>query len=109
MYPVEIAKKFGFKYICELNEEHNYHEIYKNSFENFKKVTTVLYSTFGHLLNGIISSKIVQNYSIDINQDNAEERVKAVLINRLLTVYKLKNYIISKLKKARLNQNISLS
>lgn len=67
-----------------------------------------MYATFGHLLNGIISSKIIQNCRIDINKDNAEKRVKAVLINRLLTVYKLKYYITSKLKKAKFNPNISL-
>jgi hypothetical protein len=95
LYPLEISKKFGLNYICELERSyHKYPEGVQKSFESFKDIAVIFYDTFGHLLTGIISSALVDNCRININNDNASDIVKAVLVKRLLTTFKLKEYII---------------
>ena len=69
----------------------------------------MIYNTFGSLIQGIICNSIANNTSINVNVKNASFVTKGLLINKLLSTFKLNSYITKKLKDSRLSPNISLS
>jgi len=69
----------------------------------------MIYNTFGSLIQGIICNSIATNNSISVGVNNASFVTKALLINKLLSTFKLNSYITEKLKDSRLSPNISLS
>lgn len=64
---------------------------------------------FEDLLFSIISNGLVKGSSFKINKENAKSVAKGLIINRLLTTYKLKNYIMDQLSKHKISPNVSLS
>lgn len=108
-YALEISKKYGQDYRCELKHNHAYSEEAKKATETFTFIARKLITTFGSLINGIISNTLVARSLLRINKQNAAVIVKGILTNSLLTSFKLKDYVIKKLIEERMNPNISLS
>ena len=81
----------------------------KESYDSFKELLTFLFPTFEGLLFGILSNKLAEGSTFHITVDNAKTVAKGLMINRLLTTFKLKHYIFEKLKEKKLSPSISLA
>jgi hypothetical protein len=69
----------------------------------------MIYNTFGSLIQGIICNSIASNSLISVSVENAQFITKGLLINKMLSTFRLNSYITKKLKDSRLSPNISLS
>ena len=105
---VEIAKLLGFNYTCDLNQKYKYKDKVDQSVEDFKIMAKYLFDYFGTLIDGIVSNVLAQGMELNINSQNARFITKGLMVQRLLTTYKLKDYIIKKLKVARISPSITL-
>jgi hypothetical protein len=59
-----------------------------------------IFETFGSLYEGIITN-FIANYSgviLELSRETASKIFKGVIVKRLLTSYKMKEYVINKLK-----------
>lgn len=77
--------------------------------ESFTFIARKLITTFGSLLDGILSNTLLGNTLLRVNKLNSSIIVKGILTNNLLSTFKLKDYIIKKLMEDRLNPSITLS
>ena len=53
-YALEISKKYGIDYVCEMGHRHQYSKYAKESIDMFKFIANKLFTTFGSLMQGII-------------------------------------------------------
>jgi hypothetical protein len=108
-YALEISKRYGIDYACSLKETHKYDTYSKRSVELFKVIVEQMISSFGGLINGVVCNYIGSNSLVNVTKKNASFITKGILVNRLLTTFKLKAYIADHLKAERLSPSISLS
>lgn len=96
----EICKKFAFNYIEDLEKKvvHSYADINKEAFSSFKDMIQIIYNTFGTLLEGILCNIISDYSTITIKDQNSGLIAKGIIIKRLLNAFKLKEYVMEKLK-----------
>jgi hypothetical protein len=106
--PLEISKKFGVDYLKKAGTTFKYSETAAETLKSFTEIMSRLFPTFENLLYSIISNSMVDGSTFSVNKFNAKAVAKGLMINKLLTTFRLKTYIMDKLSEEKFSPSISL-
>ena len=66
--------------------------------DKLKTIVHIIYDTFGNLVEGVFCTVVSRFGAITINDFNAKNITKGIIVKRLLSTFQLKEYITDKLK-----------
>ena len=68
-----------------------------------------MYNTYGTLIEGVLCTMVADKCAVRITEDNAGVITKGIIIKRLLTTFRLKEYVMKQLEDKHLSPSITLA